>query len=284
MDRLTLELDGRTVGWYDSGTGGDDALAVIWHHGTPNIGEPPEPLFSLADELGVRLLGVDRPGYGASEGVVGRSVADIAPLAAAVADEVGAERFAVMGHSGGGPHALACAALLPSRVVAAVTFAGVAPLVAPGDGPAGLGMSWWDGMHSVGTAELKAALQGGEALEELLASEEWDPSTFTDRDLEALDGRWSWFTRIAALGVEHGRAGFVADDLAFVRPWGFSVTDVTAPTRIVQGGDDRIVPVRHGRWLGEGVPEADYQERPGDGHLTVVDAAFDALRWVSGLR
>ncbi|WP_084127410.1 alpha/beta fold hydrolase [Demequina sp. NBRC 110054] len=284
MERLSLEHDGRAVGWYDAGTGGGDALALIWHHGSPNIGEPPEPLFSLADELGIRMLGFDRPGYGGSDAMPARSVADIAPLAEAVADAAGAERFAVVGHSGGGPHALACAALLPSRVSAVVTLAGVAPLVAPEDGPSGLGTSWWDGMHSVGTAELKAALKGGEALEELLASEEWDPSTFTDRDLEALDGRWSWFNRIAAAGVETGVGGLVADDLAFVRPWGFSVTDVTASTRIVQGDEDRIVPVQHGGWLAEAVPEAEYQVRSGDGHLTVVDAAFEALEWIAERR
>ncbi len=284
MERLTLTVDGREVGWYDSGTGGDDALAVLWHHGSPNIGEPPEPLFSRADELGLRLLGLDRPGYGSSEGVAGRSVADVAPLAAAVADAVDASRFAVMGHSGGGPHALACAALLPSRVVACVSFAGLAPFVAPGEGPSGLGTSWWDGMHGVGIAELKAALKGGEALEELLSSQEWDPTSFTDADLEALDGRWSWYQRISAAGVETGLGGFVADDLAFVAPWGFSVADVTAPTRIVQGDQDRIVPVQHGRWLAEAIPDVDYQERTGAGHLTAMDAAFEALDWIAERR
>jgi pimeloyl-ACP methyl ester carboxylesterase len=109
---LTLG-DGRTLHTYD--TGADDAagrLALFWHHGTPNIGAPPEPLFPAADRLGIRWVSYDRPGYGGSTPYPERNVASAAVDASAVADALGIERFAVMGHSGGGPHALACGALL----------------------------------------------------------------------------------------------------------------------------------------------------------------------------
>src|SRR5471030_444148 len=107
--------DGTTVHAYDT-SGGVDRLAVFWHHGTPNIGAPPRPLFDTAERLGMRWVSFDRPGYGGSTPMPGRDVAYAAMCAAAVADELGIDEFAVVGHSGGGPHALACAALLPERV------------------------------------------------------------------------------------------------------------------------------------------------------------------------
>ena len=109
---LTLP-DGRTLHVYDTGGPG---LPVLWQHGTPNIGAPPVPLFAAAERLGLRWVGHDRPGYGGSSPQPGRTVAAVAADVAAVADALGIDRFAVMGHSGGGPHALACGALLPDRV------------------------------------------------------------------------------------------------------------------------------------------------------------------------
>lgn len=281
MERRILDVDGHSVGWYD--TGETDGPVVLWHHGTPNIGEPPEPLFALADELGVRFLGLDRPGYGGSDDVGTRSVSDVAALAAAVADAAGVERFAVMGQSGGGPHALACASLLPARVFAAVSIAGLAPLVTPEGDPSGLGDDWWEGMYGVGVDELAAALKGGEALEELLAADEWDPEMFTPRDHEVLQGDWKWFQRIAAAGTEKGIGGLVADDLAYVAPWGFSVTDIRVPALVVQGGEDRVVPAQHGGWLAKTIPAAELWERHEDGHLSVMESSFDALRWIADI-
>ena len=119
---MITELDcdlggGRTLHAYDAGAGGAaDRLAVFWHHGTPNIGAPPEPLFAAADRLGIRWLSYDRPGYGGSTPSPGRDIASAASFVSTIADALGIERFAVMGHSGGSPHALACAALLADRV------------------------------------------------------------------------------------------------------------------------------------------------------------------------
>ncbi|HEX5849276.1 MAG TPA: alpha/beta fold hydrolase, partial [Rubrobacter sp.] len=120
--------DGRTLHAYDTGTAGmDGRLVVFWHHGTPNTGAPPEPLFEAADRLGIRWLSYDRPGYGGSTSRKDRNVASAAADVSDVADALGITRFAVMGHSGGGPHALACAALLPERVLGVVSVSGLAP-------------------------------------------------------------------------------------------------------------------------------------------------------------
>src|ERR671921_1126101 len=120
-----LELgDGRTLHAYDTGADVTDGrLAVFWHHGTPNIGAPPEPLFSAADRLGIRWVSYDRPGYGGSTPCPDRDVASAAADTSAVADALSIERLAVMGHSGGGLPAPAGAALLQERVLGGVVVA-----------------------------------------------------------------------------------------------------------------------------------------------------------------
>ena len=158
--------DGRTLHVYDTGTGdGTIGLAVFWQHGTPSTGAPPEPLFAAAAERGTRWVSHDRPGYGGSTPHPGRDVASAAADVASIADALGIDRFAVMGASGGGPHALACAAVWP-RFVATMTASGA--------------------------AEYRAAATGRAALEAYFASAEFDPEVFTPADHAAAFGAWSW--------------------------------------------------------------------------------------------
>lgn len=274
--RVIAETDvelggGRKLHVYDI-SGGEDRLAVFWHHGTPNIGPPPEPLFHVADELGLRWLGYDRPGYGGSSRRPGRDVASAAADISWIADALGIAQFAVMGHSGGPPHALACAALLPERVVAVVSVSGLAPRDALVD--------WFDGMGPAGEGELRAALEGRAALEKHLASSEFDPELFTPTDRAALAGEWSWLNGIAAKGMETGFGGMVDDDLAYVAPWGFDPAQVKAPVLVVQGGSDRIVPSSHGTWLASHIPSAELWLRPDDGHISALSSGVAAVRWL----
>src|SRR5215203_2680771 len=168
---MDLELgDGRTLHVYD--TGADDAdgrLAVFWHHGTPNIGAPPEPLFAAAARLGIRWVSRDRPGYGGSTPYPGRDVASAATYVSSIANALGIDQFAVMGHSGGGPHDLACCALLPECALGAVVVAGLAPFGAEG-------LDWFAGVAASGVASLRAAAEGRAAKERYEASgAEYDP-------------------------------------------------------------------------------------------------------------
>src|SRR5215211_6635611 len=180
VTQTDLELgDGRTLHAYDTGSGNvDGRLAVFWHHGSPNIGAPPEPLFSAADRLGIRWVSYDRPGYGGSTSRPNRDVASAAADVSAVADALGIERFALMGHSGGGSHALACAALLQERVLDVVVVAGMAPFGAEG-------LDWFEGFGPAGVAELRAAAAGRAALEKHLAQSEDEPE-FTPEDEAAV--------------------------------------------------------------------------------------------------
>jgi len=270
-----LELgDGRTLHVYD--TGADDAdgrLAVFWHHGTPNIGAPPEPLFATAARLGIRWVSYDRPGYGGSTPYQGRDVASAAAYVSSIADVLGIDQFAVMGHSGGGPHALACGALLPDRVLGVVSVAGLAPFGAEG-------LDWFAGMAASGVASLRAAAEGRAAKERYEASDaEYDPE-FTPADLAALSGAWSWLGTVVGPAMEAGPGGLIDDDLAYVAPWGVDPAQVIAPVLLLHGDRDRVVPSSHGEWLARRCPSAELRPCPGDGHISVLGSSASAMDWL----
>jgi pimeloyl-ACP methyl ester carboxylesterase len=266
--------DGRTVHVYDTGADDRDArLAVFWHHGTPNIGAPPVPLFPAADRLGIRWVSYDRPGYGGSTPRPGRDVASAAADTAAVADALGIGDFAVMGHSGGAPHALACGALLPERVLGVVSAAGLAPFGAEG-------LDWFADMVPSCAASLRAAAQGREAKERYEEHAEYDPQMFTPADHATLEGEWSWLLDVVRPALAAGPAALIDDDLAYVAPWGFDPAQLRPPVLLVHGGRDRVVPSSHSQWLARRCPPAQLRLYPDDGHVSVLGASVAALEWL----
>ena len=268
---LDIQLrDGRTVHVYDTGT--DASLTVIWHHGTPQIGAPPDPF--LTDWSGLRWVGYDRPAYGGSTRQPGRTIASAAGDVAAIADALGIDRFAVVGHSGGSPHALACAALLSDRVVRGVCMAGLAPFEADG-------LDWFAGMADAGAGELRAAVDGEDALAALLASTEFDETQFTPTDHAALGGRLGVPRPIGAAGDarwsgrhDRRRSGLRAA-LGLRSRAGAGARAVRARRR----RPDRAA--AHSRWLADHGQATELWMRPGDGHLAVLDCYTDALAWLT---
>ncbi|MFG2125490.1 alpha/beta fold hydrolase [Streptomyces sp. NPDC048710] len=269
-----LELpDGRRLHVYDTGAGGSGALPVFWHHGTPNVGLPPRPLFPASARLGVRWVSYDRPGYGGSTPLDARSIASAAADVTHIADALGIDRFAVMGHSGGASHALACAAVLPERVLGVVEVSGLAPFDAEG-------LDWFAGMAASCRASLTAATAGRQAKERYETEALYDPEMFTPADHAALAGDWSWFEEVVKPAVAAGPGGLVDDDLAYVHAWGCDPGSVTAPVLVLHGGQDRIVPSTHGEWLANRCPRSELRLRPDDGHLSVLSDAAAALEWL----
>lgn len=267
--------DGRTLHGYD--TGGDGA-PVMWHHGTPNTGTPPKPLQTLADALGLRWVSFDRPGYGGSTANPGRSVADAAADAAALADGLHLDRFAVVGHSGGGPHAIACAALQPGRITAVVSLGGLAPLDAEG-------LDWFAGMGPTSNAALRAAQQGV-AAKRVHENDHADaPIDFTARDWTTLTGAWGWLGEVAAAGAASGIEALIDDDNAFVTPWGVDLDAIVAPVLLVHGADDHVVPPGHSAWLAEHIAHSELWLVEGESHISSLAAeqrgADAALRWLA---
>jgi pimeloyl-ACP methyl ester carboxylesterase len=267
--------DGRTLHGYDTASdAADERLTVVWHHGTPNIGLPPEPLFPASNRLGIRWVSYDRPRYGASSPLPGRNIASAAADVAAIADALEIDRFAVMGHSGGGPHALACSALLPDRVVGVVTVSSLAPFGADR-------LDWFSGMAPSAEASLRAAVQGRVAKERHEASASDAEPGFIPADHEALAGEWSWFGKVVGPALKAGLDGLIDDDLAYVAPWGFDSAAIVAPLLLVHGEADRMVPSRHSEWLARHCPSSELWMRPGDGHISVLSSGSAALEWLA---
>ncbi len=175
----------------------------------------------------------------------------------------------MIGYSGGGPHALACASADP-RVSAAVVLAGLAPRDADID--------WYGGMIASGRHVLRAA-ERGEAARRAAEDDGYDPE-FTATDLAALDGTWEWLGRIAGSMGADDLDGAIDDDLAYVRDWGAEIVAARAPTLVVHGDADRIVPASHGAWLAEQMG-AELRLIPDAGHIAVLEHAAQALAWLA---
>jgi pimeloyl-ACP methyl ester carboxylesterase len=277
--RVTVEqdvvlADGRSVHVFDSGPrSAPDAVTLVWHHGSPQTGAFLDPVRTAAERRGIRLVSYARPSYGGSTPQPGRAVATAGADVAEVLDALGVGRFATMGASGGGPHALACAAAAPDRVVGVVTLAGIAPYDES---------DWFAGMADA-TGPRTAQL-GREARLALETTAQFDPAIFTTTDWAALDGPW------ASLGADAGRAGqagpdgLVDDDVAFVNDWGFALAEVTGPVLVVQGGQNRVVPPSHADRLVRSCPAAQFWLRPLDGHISVLNAVPVAMDWLLDLQ
>jgi pimeloyl-ACP methyl ester carboxylesterase len=265
-------------------TGPDDGLPLVFHHGTPGSKVQPRNLQRAAGARGLRLVTYSRAGYGGSTRRPGRSIIDVVPDIAAVLDHLGASRCLVAGASGGGPHALATAVGLSDRVAAVCSIAGV--------GPHGVSdLEFLAGMGESNLAEFGFAVEGETPLRKFL---EHEAEQMRDVDvpglITAMDTLLPDVDRAALTGelgedmlaqmneaLRTGVDGWVDDDLAFVRHWGFELADVSVPAFVWQGDVDLMVPFAHGQWLAEQVPNATPHLEPGEGHLSITVGALDRI-------
>lgn len=287
MRDLTLP-DGRTL---DVLVGGAAAgPAIVLHHGTPSDASLWSDWHVDAQRRGARIVSVSRPGYATSSRLLGRDVAAAAADVAAVLDQLGIDEYVTAGWSGGGPHALACAALHPGRCLAAATLAGAAP-----HGVAGL--DFLEGMGPENIEEFGAALQGepavrawlienAEAFRHVTGAEiaEAFGGLVPDIDRDVLQGGYA--DHMAAemrRALGSGFDGWIDDDLAFVRPWGFDLERISVPVTVWQGDLDLMVPASHGAWLVEHLPSARARTPMGHGHFSLVTQyRGEILEWLLG--
>jgi pimeloyl-ACP methyl ester carboxylesterase len=270
--------DGRSIRVHEQRPAGDDAaLTIVWHHGSPQTGALLVPLADAAADRDIRIVSFGRADYGGSSPLPDRDIASVAFDVGEIADALGIDRFAVMGASGGGPHSLACAALLPDRVVAAACFASVAPYSAEPFGTDGV--DWFAGMSSDG-ASLRAALAGRAERERYQETSEFDVDSFIAADYAALDGAWRSLGADAGEAGRAGSEGLVDDDLALVKPWGFDVAAISTPVLLAQGGSDRVIPQSHAYRLLERIPDAELWLRPADGHVSILSTCPLAMDWL----
>jgi pimeloyl-ACP methyl ester carboxylesterase len=283
--RITVPADeGRVLEALVNGP--DDALPLVFHTATPSGLVWNAPLAEAAAARGLRTVLYARPGYGGSTPQPGRLVADAAADVDKILERIGADEFVTAGWSGGGPHALACAALLPVRCLAAATIAGVAPSDSPG-------LDWMAGMAEENHEEFGAALAGeadlttfldsaAGSLREITAAGVADGlgGLISDTDKAALTGEFADYLAAAfRAAVTPGIDGWRDDDLAFTRDWGLSLDALghATPVAIWQGDQDRMVPQTHGAWLAANIPLARSRFRPGEGHLSLISKLGEIL-------
>jgi pimeloyl-ACP methyl ester carboxylesterase len=269
--------------------GPHDGSVVIWLHGTPGSRLFQPCSDHLMNELGMRIITFDRPGYGRSTRLAGRRVADVAGDLETVAEAFNLQRFAVVGYSGGGPHALAAAALMPDRVIRCAAVASAAPFDAPD-------LDFLSGMSEGNVEEFTAASSGAEALaaslDPIAGTLEDDPYAFMAAfraDLPAVDQHALDRPDVEQLlvdsmseGLRPGAGGWVDDDLAFVQPWGCDPARIRVPVGIWQGSEDALVPASHGEWLIDTIPGASGHMVSGVGHLGMLDYLEQIHRWLLG--
>lgn len=267
--------DGRVL---DVFIGGDDkGFPLLLHHGTPSDSTTFADWHDDCRSKGLRIICASRGGYATTSRSRGRSVADVAKDSRELLDLLGHGAFVTAGWSGGGPHALACGGLDDGGCMAVATLAGVGPHEQPD-------LDFTAGMGPENIAEFGAAVTGEEAIREWL-NEFGEPfRTVTgeqiaeafgglvpDVDKEVLHGGYA--EQMAAetrRALEHGMEGWLDDDLAFTRPWGFALDEVDVPVTVWQGDLDLMVPFAHGEWLVEHLPQATGRMVPGHGHISLV--------------
>jgi pimeloyl-ACP methyl ester carboxylesterase len=272
--------------------GDPDGFPVFSLHGTPGSRFGRHYDEGAYVEAGARVITYDRPGYGGSTRHRGRRVVECVNDVAALADHLSIDRFAVIGGSGGGPHALAVAARLPERATKVTCAVGIVPYDTED-------FDFVAGMDPNNVKELGWALEGEEVLAHELEREaremlervsvdpskvigdDWDLSE-SDRKELARPERQEVIREMTVASVANGVWGWVDDDLCFVAPWGFDVSEIRIPARVIYGANDVLVPRQHGEWLARNVPRAEVVVEEDKGHLPDPDLVVERYSWLVG--
>jgi pimeloyl-ACP methyl ester carboxylesterase len=285
----TLELPTADGGVLSVEAAAGDGVALLVHTGSPGSRLLDHTFIEHAARSGFRLVSYDRPGYGRSSPHPGRRVAQAASEIELIADALELERMAVWGFSGGGPFALACAALVPDRVSATSVFATIVPWDEHrGSLAAGVSPGYQEEIELYLADPLayraRFRIDALAAFSELSRAEtwlqRWGQSAGTDeahsRDLAV---------RLAANVCEAARQddeGWWEDWVAYHSPWGFEPGAVHGPLQLWHGEADPAVPVSHGRWLATQLPHAEAQILAQDDHATIeIDHRAEALTWLT---
>jgi pimeloyl-ACP methyl ester carboxylesterase len=279
--------DGRTLAIEEAGD--PNGRPVLVHNGTPNSRHLYPPATINAAVRGLRLISYDRPGYGGSTPQPGRTVADCAADVRAICAGLGIGRLAMWGISGGGPHVLACAALLPDLVTAVASLASPAPMDAEG-------LDWYDGMGELNADDTRLFLRDPEAArakmesdrEEMMVASAADTldmmkTLVSPADAAVLkDSVADFLVYCDREGLAPGSEGWWDDAVAHSSPWGFDLSAISVPVLLMHGRQDRFVPFGHGQWLAAHIPGVEARLFDHDGHATLmVNRISEVHAWLA---
>jgi pimeloyl-ACP methyl ester carboxylesterase len=287
VQRVVRTADGRTLAVEEAGD--RDGRPVLAHLGTPNSRLLYGPNVADAAARGIRLISYDRPGYGGSTPQPGRTVADCADDVRAICAELGIDRLAMWGVSGGGPHVLACAALLPDLVAAAASLASPAPYGADGlDWFVGMGQDNVDDFSLLLADEAAARVKLEKDREEMLTASPDDlvdglKTLLSPTDAAVLTGELATYLASSMRdGLAPGGQGWWDDSRAEVSPWGFDLAQISVPVLLLHGRQDMFVPFGHGLWLAAHIPGVEARLLDHDGHLTLIEHRIGEVHaWLS---
>jgi len=285
--RCDVPHDGRNLAVETSGD--RDGFPIFLLHGTPGSRSGPKPRGIVLYRLGVRLICYDRPGYGGSDRQKGRSVSDAAADVHAIANALGVDQFAVVGRSGGGPHALACAAsdLLIGRVTRVAVLVSLAPADATG-------LDWFGGMTPSNVDEYTEAAEPHQLVSMLTRRAEdtqRDPTSLikmlepelTPFDLRVIGdvAMRQLLTDSYAEAVRSGADGWIDDSLAFRQHWGFDPATIKVPVRLWHGARDAFSPLSHARWLASRIENVRFDIQEDAGHFAAMEILPEILGWLA---
>jgi pimeloyl-ACP methyl ester carboxylesterase len=266
--------DGRTLRFIERGDPTGRPVFVL--HTSPGSKLLYGPHVADASRRGIRLISYDRAGYGGSTARPGRTAVDESSDVRELADALGIDRFAVWGHSKGGSYALACAAALPDRLVAAASLGAVAPYGAEG-------LDWFAGVDRLNVADfqlltndpaawrrklIQAVKEMRDITEEGLYDDLFASSPAADQEVLSPELIASFHAQMQD-GLSQGPDGFIEDNLSDIRPWGFEFSSIKVPVQLWHGTDDRLVPLSHANWLAAHLPGADIRLEPHEGHISL---------------
>ncbi len=264
--------DGRELQYLDNATSSDQA--VVFHHGTPGHSSMWSPWLSRLATAGINAIAISRPGYGSSSRQSNREVFSITSDITELLNSLGVKKFVSIGWSGGGPHSLATT--FEPRNVGAITLAGV--------GAYGVSdLNFLEGMGQENHDEFGAALAGETSVRNWLIENASAMQTVSGDDIrEAFGGligvadkavlEGDYAEEMAAsmrAGIEGNFDGWIDDDIAFIKDWGFDLAKISKPVHLWQGDDDLMVPHSHSKWLEKHIPTSQLRFIPGQGHISL---------------
>ena len=283
QELLFTRANGQTVAYFDYGQSDD---VVFFHHGTPTAGPIPPYIRRNADANGFRIIEVVRPGYGGSTAISDRSVNTASQINLEIADALGIENFAIFGGSGGGPHALASGHLAGSRCIAQLIIAGFAPFGDPNfDFVAGMSEEnravWLLSLTSIDDFEVsiskevtKSSSYDFDQIKEMLNVDPDNP--ISDESILSIQVRRQY-------SFIQGTRGWRDDHLAFLKPWGFSLGDISMPVQLWAGTKDVNVPQSHSHYLNGVIPNSELFIVEDKNHFTIMEPAVeDGFEWLRG--
>ncbi|HEX4062656.1 MAG TPA: alpha/beta hydrolase [Streptosporangiaceae bacterium] len=282
MAQVVIAADGRRLSVETLGA--PEGKPVFLFHGTPGARNGPRPRGIVLYRLGIKLICHDRPGYGDSDRQHGRTVGHIASDIAEIADSLGIDTFSVVGRSGGGPHALACAALLRGRVECAAALGSLAPIDAEG-------LDWWDGMVESNVRAYRTGEDQLELMADAMAAElRNDPESLLrslgseldadDREVVEDIGLRRIIAETHAKALQKSATGWIDDVVALRSPWGFDVSSIKIPVMLWHGTDDVFSPINHTYWLAKRIHQSVLEERSETAHFASVRILPEVLRWI----